>query len=370
VAVQSTEVPGDKAWPTQPIATLPEPFVRQAFIESDISDRTPEIHTELLEQFKKLKTGEQFIPFGFQGAFIMPGFDGGGEWGGAAVDPESQIMYVNASEIPWWSNMQANPALNPINGSTLKEVGKSATRRYCVTCHGAELQGNGKTFPSLADLNKRMTEPQLRSLLENGRSLMPAFKQIPENEKTSMIAYLLDQEDKEAIAPAVVPGGRGGAGGGRQGGPVASRDKIAPYTFGGYHKFYDKDGYPGVKPPWGSLNAINLSTGKRVWKIALGEFEALKKQGLPATGTEVYGGPVVTKGGLVFVASTQDEKIRAFDKTDGKMLWEAKLPAAGYATPAVYTIKGRQFVVIAAGGGKLGSPVGSQYVAFALPEKR
>ncbi|HYK55934.1 MAG TPA: PQQ-binding-like beta-propeller repeat protein, partial [Flavisolibacter sp.] len=131
--------------------------------------------------------------------------------------------------------------------------------------------------------------------------------------------------------------------------------------------------YPGIKPPWGTLNAVDLNSGKLLWKVPLGEFEALKNKGITATGTQVYGGPVVTKGGLIFVASTQDEKIRAFDKKTGSQLWEAKLPAAGYATPAVYSLNGRQYVVIACGGGKVGSKSGDEYVAFALPaalEKR
>ena len=115
-----------------------------------------------------------------------------------------------------------------------------------------------------------------------------------------------------------------------------------------------------------SLNAVNLSTGKLLWKVPLGEFDELKKQGFPNSGTEIYGGPVVTKGGIVFVAATQNEKIRAFDKSSGKVLWEAKLPAAGFATPAVYTINKKQYVVIAAGGGKLGMRSGTKYVAFAL----
>jgi quinoprotein glucose dehydrogenase len=136
----------------------------------------------------------------------------------------------------------------------------------------------------------------------------------------------------------------------------------------GYRPFLDNDGYPGIKPPWGTLNAINLATGKLLWKTPLGEFPALTKKGIPITGTQVYGGPLVTKGGLVFIAAAQDEKIRAFDKLTGKEVWEAKLPAAGYATPATYQVNGKQYVVIACGGGKLGSKSGDSYVCFALPD--
>jgi quinoprotein glucose dehydrogenase len=143
-----------------------------------------------------------------------------------------------------------------------------------------------------------------------------------------------------------------------------------PYVMTGYNRFLDKNGYPGIKPPWGTLNAVDLNSGKLLWKVPLGEFEELKNKGLPATGTQVYGGPVVTKGGLIFIASTQDEKIRAFDKKTGRQLWEARLPAAGYATPATYIIGNRQYVVIACGGGKIGSKSGDQYLAFALPKEK
>jgi quinoprotein glucose dehydrogenase len=139
-----------------------------------------------------------------------------------------------------------------------------------------------------------------------------------------------------------------------------------PYTMTGYNRFLDADGYPGIKPPWGTLNAVDLNSGKLLWKVPLGEYAELTKKGIPVTGTENYGGPLVTKGGIVFIAATKDEKIRAFDKATGKVLWEAPLPAAGYATPATYMAHGRQYVVIACGGGKIGSKSGDTYVAFAL----
>ena len=130
----------------------------------------------------------------------------------------------------------------------------------------------------------------------------------------------------------------------------------------------DAEGYPNVKPPWGTLNAIDLNTGEYVWRVPLGEYPALKEKGVPPTGTDNYGGPVVTAGGVVFIAATLDEMFRAFDRKTGKILWETKLPAAGYATPATYAVNGRQYVVIACGGGKLGSKSDDTFVAFALPE--
>lgn len=360
VPVPPSDLPGEVAWPTQPIPVLPESFARQKFGPEDVSDRTPEIQRDLLNQYYKYRNNNLFIPPSLQGHFTFPGFDGGGEWGGSAVDPETEIMYINTTELPWWTQMIPNPALNRVIGTTFKEIGKSVYAKSCASCHGAELEGIGTAFPSLVNLNKKYTEQEVRLILDNGRNMMPAFKQMPESEKAPLITFLLDLEDKEAM-----PANPGRADVSQS----PPRDIVPAFSMTGYHRFMDADGYPGIKPPWGTLNAVNLNTGKLLWKVPLGEFEELKEQGMLNTGTQVYGGPVVTKGGIVFVASTEDEKIRAFDKKNGKVLWEAKLPAAGFATPAVYTINKKQYVVIAAGGGKLGAKSGTQYIAFALPDK-
>jgi quinoprotein glucose dehydrogenase len=136
----------------------------------------------------------------------------------------------------------------------------------------------------------------------------------------------------------------------------------------GYNKFLSKEGYPAISPPWGTLNAIDLNSGKLAWRVPLGNDTAFTQKGRPATGTENYGGPVVTAGGLIFIAATKDAKIRAFNKRNGKLVWEAKLPASGFATPSVYEMEGKEYLVIACGGGKLKTRSGDAYVAFALPK--
>ena len=132
---------------------------------------------------------------------------------------------------------------------------------------------------------------------------------------------------------------------------------------------FDQAGYPGLKPPWGTLNAIDLNKGEILWKVPLGEYPELIAKGLPPTGTQNLGGSAVTAGGLVFIGATKDENFRAFDKASGKILWTYKLPFGGFATPSVFEVAGKQYVVIAAGGGgRVGSPSGDAYVAFTLKE--
>ncbi|MCX6228873.1 MAG: PQQ-binding-like beta-propeller repeat protein [Bacteroidia bacterium] len=355
----ASDLPGEEAWPTQPIPTLPEPFARQTFNEEDVTDISPESHEEMLAQFKKIKYHKLFDPPSKSGSMIFPGFDGGGEWGGAAVDPNSAILYVNSSEMPWALTMVDKVRSDSKN---FKGLGQTVYGNYCIACHGPELKGNGSSFPSLVNLGKKYSTEQITALLASGKNMMPAFKQIAPNELKALLDFLLQEStktDKPVATPETVA---------NQNPPkkYSILDDI-PYAMTGYIRFEDKLGYPGIKPPWGTLNAVDLNSGKLLWKVPLGEYSELTKKGIPITGTECYGGPLVTKGGLVFIAASKDAKLHAFDKNTGKLIWQAQLPAPGYATPATYLIDGKQYVVIGCGGGKIGSKSGDAYIAFSLP---
>ena len=292
-----------------------------------------------------------FTPPSKQGTVIFPGYDGGAEWGGPSFDPSTGILYVNASEMPWILTMVDVKTIKKNVVEKNIDAGKRIYTATCMACHGPERKGSGNN-PTLVDVNKKYTVTQFKELLVTGKRMMPALKQLSEGEKDALASFILDiksTQDTKFIAP-----------------PKPEDPYFTmPYVGTGYRKFLTKEGYPAVDTPWGTLNAINLNTGKLEWKTTLGEYPELKAKGIHS-GTENYGGPVVTAGSLLFIAATSDKMIRAFNKRTGQLLWEHQLPASGFATPAVYEKDGKQFLVIACGGGKLGKPSGDSYVAFAL----
>lgn len=358
VAAPASDVPGEAAWPSQPVPRAPAPFARQAITLDDLTTRTPEVHRAALEQFQKLKPALPFQPPSLEGSVLTPGIDGGAEWGGAAVD-EQGVLYVNASDIAWVITLVE--AQGRGKGTALSHQGGGSYTLYCAGCHGADRQGNPlQGIPALTHLDQRMKRDEVLAILEKGRGVMPPFEFLPQSVRNSLTDYLLDTVS--GTAPA------------RKDSVEQSRTTPGyyevPFVRGQGGRWLDAEGYPNVQPPWGTLNAVDLNTGEYRWKIPLGEYPELSAKGVPPTGTDNYGGPVVTAGGLLFIAATLDEKIRAFDKESGALLWTAKLPAAGYATPATYMVDGRQYLVIACGGGKLGSPSNDVYIAFALPPAR
>ena len=346
IAVPTNGVAGEKPWPTQPVPLKPAPFARQSMTENDINPFA-ENKEELAATLKSVRHRNQFEMPSKQGTLIFPGYDGGGEWGGAGYDPETGLLYVNSNEMPWIMTMIDKPKIDKL---AQLPTGERAYTQYCTACHGTDRKGNAKSgYPSLTDIGARRDRPFLHNIVKNGKGMMPGFGYLTEVERTALVAFLLGEEKKEV-----------------SGGPVVDKFASVPYKTTGYNKFLDKNGYPAINPPWGQLSAINLNTGEYVWKVTLGEFKELSAKGIPPTGCENYGGPVVTAGGVLFIAATKDGMFRAFDKKTGKILWETQLPAAGFATPSTYQVNGKQYVVIACGGTKLGTKKGDSYVAFAL----
>jgi quinoprotein glucose dehydrogenase len=342
--VPATDVPGEVAADTQPFPTKPEPVARQLLTRDMLTTRTPEAHQWALEQFATFRSEGPFAPLRIgQPTVVFPGYDGGAEWGGQAFDPETGLFYVNANDIAWTG------ALAPDDAG---QSGRSLYLRDCAVCHRDDRQGTPPQFPSLVGIADRKSRAEIVAAIQKGGARMPGFPNLQQLAVNAIVQYLTTGEDTPTDAPVITP-------------------TYEKYRFTGYRKFLDPDGYPAVAPPWGTLNAINLNSGAYAWKIPFGEYPELVAKGLKNTGSENYGGPIVTAGGLVFIGATNhDRKFRAFDKATGELLWETTLPFSANATPATYEIDGRQFVVIGAGGGKTRGPAGGVYVAFALPGGR
>ena len=328
----------------QPLPVKPPAFSRQILTEDMLTKRTPEAHAAVLEQFKKIRSAGQFVPPSREGTIVFPGFDGGGEWGGAAFDPESGLLYVNANEMAWVLRLVEARRTGEATG------GRSLYLKNCSTCHREDLKGTPPEFPSLVNTSKKLTQPEIQQIVRSGAGRMPGAPQLPQAAVRAIVEYVATGKDTKV------------AEGARSEYPIQQK-----YVTDGYNKFLDPEGYPAVQPPWGTLNAIDLNKGEIAWKIPFGEFPELAAKGIRNTGSENYGGPLVTASGLLFIGATNhDRKFHVYDKATGKLLWETQLPAAGNATPCTYEANGKQYVVIAAGGGKSGAPSGGSYVAFAL----
>ncbi len=337
VPVVHSDVPGEVSWPSQPIPST-EPFARQGIHDTgDLTNISEEALGYARTRLKEMRHGSMFVPPSLEGTLVMPGTRGGAEWSGAAYDEQTHWWYVNTNEI---ANIMK---LRPVEA----HAGARLYQLHCGGCHGAKLQGLPPAIPALAGLPDQMDLPAADQIIRSGRGQMPSFGHL-DNDQIDAIGHYIwhgaDAQDSEYDEEY--------------------------YVISGYTQFLDEEGYPATRPPWGSLVAYDITTGQLKWKVPLGEFQALTDRGIAPTGTQTFGGCIVTAGDLVFIGATQDEKFRAFDKWDGRLLWEYKLPFGGYAIPSTYSIDGVQYVVIAAGGGgRNATPSGDLYIAFRLPPK-
>lgn len=352
-AVPPSHIPDEEAWPTQPFPAKPEPYARQTLTENDISPYA-ENREELIETFRTSRFEGPFTPLSVEGTIIFPGLDGGGEWGGAAADPEG-VLYVNSNQMGWLISL--GPAMDEEELAGLS-LGVRTYVQYCTACHRSDRSGSPDSgYPSLRDLDDRLEKEVVEKVIKNGRNMMPAFgSQLSEEEIEALTAFLYDEEEKTEVQDRSKTE--------TQAGDIPE----VSYQISGYTRFLDSNGNHAISPPWGTLNAIDMNTGEYLWKVTLGDHKEIRDEADPLTGSENYGGPVVTASGLLFIAGTKDGMFRVFDKTNGELLWETELPASAFATPSTYEVNGKQYVVVACGGTKLGTPGGDSYIAFALPD--
>ena len=340
VAVPRSLVPGEASSPTQPMPRLPAPFARQRLTADMLTRRTAAVHDQAAKDFSEMISDGPFAPLAVdKRTFVFPGFDGGAEWGGQAIARGKGILYINANDVAWSGSLTR----------VSQEQGAAIYQQNCASCHGIDRKGSPPSFPSLDGIANRRLEGDIAGTILKGKGRMPGFPHLAPN-----LAVLMDylrQKDRPAQAANT------------------GKAAAARYIFTGYRKFLDADGYPAIAPPWGTLSAIDMNSGQYLWRVPLGEYPALTQAGLALTGTENYGGPIVTATGLLFIGATiYDRQLRAYDAAKGKVLWQATLPQAGVATPITYMAQGRQFVVIATSNARdPKSPAGSGYSAFALP---
>ena len=334
----ASTVPGEVTASEQTLPTKPAPFARQRITEDMLTNRTPEAHQWAVQQFRTFVSQGQFIPNSVgKDTLMFPGWVGGGEYGGTAFDPQTHLLYVNSNDDGLTESLVKSEA-----GS----VGQSAYLAQCASCHGQNRTGSPPSIPSLTDVDQRYTSAQLLDILAHGKGRMPAFDNLEVAKRQAIVDFISGKESEGATSSST-----------------------STYNTTGYHMFQDPDDYPAVAPPWGTLNAINLDTGDYLWKIPFGEYPELAAKGMKDTGSENFGGPVVTAGGLVIIAATvYDKKLRIYEKSTGKLLWDTTMPYSALSTPSTYSVHGRQYIVVAAGGGRnRRSPTGGVYVAFALP---
>lgn len=455
-AYPKSDVPGEVSSPTQPLPLKPAPYARPWLTEDMLTNRTPEAHAWALKEFRTFRSGGPFLPSNARTqTVVMPGYDGGAEWGGAAADIRTGVLYVNSIDIAYTGGLAENTPSQGVGASTYlgqcavchgterrgsppdfpslvdasrrladgqiaavihngkgrmpsspnltgarldallryvrtgedtagtegvgvvmpvhtkargmpdeDHAGAVSYREHCAICHGDDTAGIQPGFPSLVGVGQRLDSKQTTAIVRQGRGRMPGFHDLPQPELESLVRYLA--ADDLASSPISLPGAS------KELEAKADRTQKPSFHFTGYRKFMDPDGYPAVSPPWGTLNAIDLNTGEYLWKIPFGEYPELVAKNMRNTGTESYGGPVVTASSLVFIGATVfDRKMHAYDAQSGRLLWEYEMPFGGLATPATYMVDGRQFVVIAAGGGKDEKhPLGGLYIAFALKQEK
>lgn len=352
VPVPQTKIPGEETWPTQPFPPRSLRYAQQTLTAAEITDLSPEAAAAVQEKLAGMDLGDVFLPPSLNGAVTLPQFNGGTDWGGAAYDPENRMLYVNASNEAEWISMVK---FEPPAVISQYELGRNLYGGACRVCHGTSnpMNPGSPALSVLRELAADTTERYLQSVLRFGKGAMPTFAALSQDERDALVAYLREEGQENMLDREELG---------------LSFAQVIPYVATGHNEMKDPEGFPVNRRPWGTLSAIALDQGEIVWQVPLGTYPELERRGLPPTGTFNMGGPLVTAGGLVFIGATMDERFRAFDAASGEVLWTYQLDAGAYATPTSYAIDGRQYVVIAAGGG--GKPVtraGDAYYCFALP---
>ncbi|GAB2567534.1 outer membrane protein assembly factor BamB family protein [Spirosoma areae] len=325
VSTKST-MPGEKPWPTQPIPTKPAPFARQGYKEEYFSNLTPESERDIKKQIaeNKYNTGI-YEPPSLNGSIILPAANGGANWGGASVNPKTGILFVNSTDLPWFLKLTELKKIKENNNLS----GENLFKMYCSSCHGVDRKGTNYG-PNILAKTTSYNVQKLENIIRKGAEPMPSFRHLPQEQISAIIGFLKGQQI--------------GLSAGKR---ARYEESNEPYGFSGYDSYTDGNGNPTIKPPFGTLNAIDLNTGNTLWQVPLGEDPKLAKMGIKQSGIYNRGGGIATAGGLIFIAATVDRTFRAFDQKTGEILWQVQLPGNGTCIPATYALAGKQYITLA-----------------------
>lgn len=353
--VPASDVPGEVAWPTQPFPAKPDPYAKQTFSEHDLSDFSAASNDSLKKYFRSLRYDGLFTPPSEKGTLNVPGTIGGAEWGGAAYDPETSIIYLKSNEAP-----EVDRLVRIENKTNKAATGKSVYTTYCAACHKADRSGEEPLYPSLKELKKRMTEEQALKKIQKGGGKMPPFESIIKGNEKALINFLFDKRSREDADLEEMMSNQGATPDKK----TTAEDLPVYLNTAAYALLKDDSGRPFVKPPYATLNAIDLNSGEYLFRVPAGNIPEWQKAGAPRTGATGSPGPIVTKGGLIFLGGGRNKVFEAYHKNTGELLWEITLPGIASSTPASYISRGKQFIAVSVSGNDA-HPSGS-IVTFAL----
>jgi len=364
--VPASDIPGEQSWPTQPFPTKPAPYARQMITVDDIANYSKASNDTLMKRFKAFRYEGPFTPPSLKGTFMMPGSRGGSSWGGGAVDPTKGIIYVKSNDSPEIATMKKVVQNETANQSVFNQ-GKALYLNYCVACHMPDKNGDEQGNPSLIAIETRLSKEDALNKIKRGGGKMPSFASIIADKEEAIISYLFDKEasntnTRPSIEQSFLKEIQDNEAANKAAGVKVEDDKYLNLT--AYGQFTDDKRRQGIKPPFGQLHAINLNTGEFEWSVTLGNQPESQMPGAPETGASGSAGPLVTKGGLLFIGSTRDRKFRAFNQKTGKLVWEYTLPGIANANPSTYWSNGKQYIAISVGGDTT-NPAGYM-ISFAL----
>lgn len=341
--VPKSDMPRQTAWPTQPIPTVIPPFARQRFTAAMVDPyiASPQEREKIRAEVAASRNFGIYTPPDTTNTMEMPGNNGGANWGSAAIDPARGLFFVLSKAAPSMLKLEPKPPRRQMSGPPANQ-GEILYMQNCRICHQADLKGQPPGIPSLIGVVQRGGPDLVRTAVQGGMAPMPAFPDLSPKDIDNLIVFLRDPQ-KANVPPDILS---------MLNRPAAKPTHLEPAStryWTGYGYMNSSDGLPAINPPWSTLTAYDLNTGKIKWQVPFGGVTRLEEKGITNTGSYwPRGGVVVTAGGLIFGGSKSDNTFHAYDEMTGKVLWAAKLPAGPDGIPAVYEVKGREYVVMSA----------------------